>query len=1018
MDVIRWLTEQSAPILTTLAAILSTVIAWIAARSSMRHKSFITYVVNGLLYGAIQFSTRNAAAYFSLKRYCRIHLNDTKRYLHVPGAKDVNLDIDKIFVPLILTEGGARKNYDHATLISGGEHDEERRRIRIIGDPGSGKSSIAKRIFRDACLKGVSSPTKARFPVLIELGKVRFNEATTTKSGENPLLTAVRNEVQSDGVYEIEKCLDAFTKSTGVLLILDGLDEVASEDYRDAERSINDLCHSLEKLGPENVVILTMRIQFHQQVRNDYQEAIPTVLQLKPFSPRDIYTFLTRWDFDESERSTQIIRIYNELNDRPALREMCANPLILAMYVAHDQTHDHPIAPESRTEFYGRVTDELLVARRLRTHTTTMGRVALLEQRQKILGQIALTHLLDQSQPANLISWAQAVSIVSEITGMSDPEAEEAFKIISTETGIITQEKEGETCCFIHLTFCEFLAANEATEAGLEGWGALLAGHKQFAKSALPAERTRLLEVLPFACALMRRHMKVGALSDLSEVDNPHMLALAFLETKSYDHPLWSEFLASEKKRLIARKETVVRKGRAVRSAKASELEMAKRVEVAAADLPSRRAMHSKALTDHAAAAKAKEKAQARLNDQDEFLGRQNAGAVTSEAFEGASRNRRGRWNWTRWASRERRAARTLAKAATLAKEATTVQDAFLLRVRQEGDANIVVQAASQAEEAARVSLEIARKALEFAVNAAGGLEWEADRERTDWLNELHLFVVVSVDAERKASLTRKILASSDLDEFIQELAGSTADTLFDLIGDYAKQDAVAAFRVASLCNVDVLRSLADVIVKSCDQAPFLAMVLDQAAKEPDRLQLWSCAIAEASLTSPPVARSLHLNAVTLWRRLADGVGRSRRWFVEPLIPRTALTECMTYALADGAIDPQSLGFQRLEYVRSNAPLGSNLDYYIARVPLSGVVLFWLVYTAFVILMLFDVQGFLQRLFEFSTLARRLIIIGLFLGFFFLLAVTIYRSQLTAKLEYYRQIFSGESELLLPTEQS
>ena len=56
-------------------------------------------------------------------------------------------------------------------------------------------------------------------------------------------------------------------------------------------------------------------------------------MTLKSFSPSDIYEFLTRWPF-KTKKTLHITRIYNELTDRPTLREMCTNPLILAMYVA------------------------------------------------------------------------------------------------------------------------------------------------------------------------------------------------------------------------------------------------------------------------------------------------------------------------------------------------------------------------------------------------------------------------------------------------------------------------------------------------------------------------------------------------------------------------------------------------------------------------------------------------------------------------------------------------------------
>ena len=60
------------------------------------------------------------------------------------------------------------------------------------------------------------------------------------------------------------------------------------------------------------------------------------VLHVKPFSPSDIYALLNKWPF-QSNGADHAARIYAELSDRPSLRELCYNPLVLSMYIAEDQ---------------------------------------------------------------------------------------------------------------------------------------------------------------------------------------------------------------------------------------------------------------------------------------------------------------------------------------------------------------------------------------------------------------------------------------------------------------------------------------------------------------------------------------------------------------------------------------------------------------------------------------------------------------------------------------------------------
>jgi hypothetical protein len=102
----------------------------------------------------------------------------------------------------------------------------------------------------------------------------------------------------------------------------------------------------LTALSEHNTIVLTMRTQFHQQIRDAYRDTFGHAMFLRPFTPSDIYDFLLRWPFGGSRLDT-IARIYNQLTDRPTLRDMCRNPLVLAMYVAEDQLSGDVQTPDS-----------------------------------------------------------------------------------------------------------------------------------------------------------------------------------------------------------------------------------------------------------------------------------------------------------------------------------------------------------------------------------------------------------------------------------------------------------------------------------------------------------------------------------------------------------------------------------------------------------------------------------------------------------------------------------------------
>jgi hypothetical protein len=127
-------------------------------------KTWGGFLLEGACYWVGRLVIHSIAARFTLRRYCRLELQKENQYLYVPSRNDVKLEIDRVFVNLTLEQQtDSSGNYNQNTLFSAGN------RIRVIGDPGSGKSSLVKRLFRDACLAAIAKPSNAKLPILIEL---------------------------------------------------------------------------------------------------------------------------------------------------------------------------------------------------------------------------------------------------------------------------------------------------------------------------------------------------------------------------------------------------------------------------------------------------------------------------------------------------------------------------------------------------------------------------------------------------------------------------------------------------------------------------------------------------------------------------------------------------------------------------------------------------------------------------------------------------------------------------------
>ena len=476
-----------------------------------------------------------------MRFYCRNQLNsESTKTLKVPGNRSLSLSVDKVFVPLTIEYGQAQssESTQNLDLLQGSN------RLLVVGDPGSGKSSLIKYLFRENCRAAERMPTKSRLPIQVELKRLGNPNTLIEKEAAEWFLREMRNRVASIEGYNMGQLFDSCLTTVGIMLLLDGLDEVSGDNYPAISAALRGLSSLLAAKSDRNAIIITMRIQYYQEIQNQLSDDFPEIAYVRPFNPNEIYTFLTKWPFvDRPQRN--ITRIYGDLTDRPTLRTMCSNPLVLAMYVAKDQTLATGEVPESRTDFYRSVVDELLVLRRRRQEIVRGPSRALREQREDILGELAYNNLTDAGQPANSLAWAAGLEVASRVWGISEAEAENRFRTMANDTGIFAEERYGERFQFIHLTFCEFLAAIECASS-VARWRNLLDTHKGFAQSFENNLTSRLVEVIPFALALMPRPERSGALTEVAALGDREVLGRCFLETQLYDRDEWPEYVVGE----------------------------------------------------------------------------------------------------------------------------------------------------------------------------------------------------------------------------------------------------------------------------------------------------------------------------------------------------------------------------------------------------------------------------------------------------------------------------------------
>ena len=528
---------------TVLGTLGITAVLWYLVnklRQFIRHHS--ERIITATFRALNKVVTRSISARLSMKRYCLIQLSDeSSRYLNVPGSKPTSLDVDSVFVPLTMEIGDQRRAFSSHNFLEAGA------RLLVVGDPGCGKSTLIKHAFREVCRETQSSPRKGRLPIRAELKRLDPPSAFASDQEAGQWLFNVL-EASVGGVegFEMSELFQSWVTDAGLLVMLDGLDEVAGEQYPLIVRALRGLSDKLARLSPKNTIVVTMRVQFHQQIHRDLVEEYPQTLYVRPFLPNEIYTFLSRWPFKSPDIDKNVNRIYKVLTDRPTLREMCSNPLILAMYVQHDYETGLDEIPGTRTQFYEKVINELLFLRRRRQGLGSRF-TSLREQREALLGELAFNNLIDPEQSSNSLSWTDAIALAQRTWKCDAAEATLGLQELASETGIIAEERPGETFRFIHLTFCEFFAAVECARGRKNGWSNLLKKHKEFISSPEPQRQSRLVEVLPFAHALLPRLDRAAALVDVASLGDRSVLGRCFLETQLYEQPEWSEYVLQER---------------------------------------------------------------------------------------------------------------------------------------------------------------------------------------------------------------------------------------------------------------------------------------------------------------------------------------------------------------------------------------------------------------------------------------------------------------------------------------
>ncbi len=410
--------------------------------------------------------------------YLRALEDDTRqiriRGLRTKRAEPYVFGIDEIYIPLTTLASrdargkGAVQEMEQRRVTL--EEAASSRRVVIVGDPGSGKSTFLRRVAFELCrnLRGTRpegsppflTPDDRRFPILIRVADlVKFLAAD--KSGRQddspdwiPYFLGKRSGEYRWGLDEA--FLAQRLERGGCLVMVDGLDEAPGRRMR--ERMARLFEHATRAF-PKCDFLVSTRPQTNvgDAVLADFQPV--RIGELEAPEIRSFFQHFTRaLALSEAEAKSFENGLETALASRPEIREMAGNPVMLTALAVLQ--HNDQRLPEYRVELYENILRWLAMA-----HEHMEGRPSA-EKCLESMRKLALS-LQDASGGRRVqMSKRAAAELFSREFGGSVDENEELLERETQETGIISSD--GGDLKFWHLSFQEYLAAREIASLGEE----------------------------------------------------------------------------------------------------------------------------------------------------------------------------------------------------------------------------------------------------------------------------------------------------------------------------------------------------------------------------------------------------------------------------------------------------------------------------------------------------------------------------------------------------------------------
>jgi len=282
------------------------------------------------------------------------------------GGPRKHVTLDKLFVPLDFKSQARREGTEDGSGEgdAGGDSEpgrevrdlgwleeslDDARRFVLLGDPGSGKSTLCKYL-------AVSYARREEGPVPLLL---TVRDWIAEGGREGLLEMAARQARRVLSVSTDESALEGLCSKGRVLLIIDGVDEAADPAVR---RQLRDRVHGFASTHPHVPMLVTSRYTGYEEVPLD--DRVFEGLTLEPFDDDAIELFVRRW-YEVTEPSDPVARmrkredLMHALDREPRAKALARNPLLATLIAMVHFSHAQ--LPGDRAKLYGSIVELLLI---------------------------------------------------------------------------------------------------------------------------------------------------------------------------------------------------------------------------------------------------------------------------------------------------------------------------------------------------------------------------------------------------------------------------------------------------------------------------------------------------------------------------------------------------------------------------------------------------------------------------------------------------------------------------------